>query len=158
MASATNIRQQKGKLLASMVWLVQNMKSTPKKKALDALQKLVRVKAADDNGLCQCVSCGIWLHWTEMDGGHFIDKGHSSFWALEEENVHSQCKPCNNSGSRYGTAKQRYTLWMVDYYGRDFVERMETHKRRPVKFYKKDYESMTKAWNEEIKQHLVRIG
>jgi len=134
------------------------MKITPRKKAMDALQKLVRVKAADDNGYCSCVSCGEFFHWKDGDGGHFIDKGHSSYWALEEENVHPQCKPCNNRGSRFGTAKQRYTLWMIDYYGREFVERMERKKREPVKFYKKDYIEMTKSWNEEIGFHLDRIG
>ena len=134
------------------------MKATPRKKALDALQKLVRVKSANDNGWCQCVSCGRWLIWTQCDGGHFIPKGHSSYWSLVEENVHPQCKPCNNRGSMFGTADQQYTLWMVDYYGRDFVDEMELKKRDPIKFYKKDYIEMTKEWNEQIKFHLERIG
>ncbi|MCZ6897681.1 MAG: recombination protein NinG [Betaproteobacteria bacterium] len=134
------------------------MKQTPRKKALDTLQKLVRLKAADEHGYCQCVTCSWPFHWKDGDGGHFIDKGHSSYWALREENIHPQCKPCNNRGSRFGTAKQRYTLWMVDYYGRAFVDEMEDSKRLPVKYYKKDYLEMTKEWNEQIKYHMDRIG
>ena len=52
---------------------------------------------------------------------HFIPKGSSSYWALEIENVHPQCKGCNGFGMKFGDAAQRYTLWMQDYYGRDFV-------------------------------------
>jgi len=133
-------------------------KETPRAKALKTLQKLVRLKAADDNGYCQCVSCGGMAYWSEMDGGHYIPKGHSSYWALREENVHPQHKHCNNWGMKYGTAAQEYTKWMVDYYGRDFVDEMEAIKRTTIKLNKKDYEGMIKDWNEQIKYHLKRIG
>ena len=93
-----------------------------------------------------------------MDGGHYIPKGHSSYWSLREENVHPQCKNCNGFEMKFGTAAQRYTLWMVDYYGRDFVEQMENEKRLPVKFYKSDYEEMLKDFNGQIRSHLERIG
>jgi hypothetical protein len=59
---------------------------------------------------------------------------------------------------RYGTAAQQYTLYMVDTYGRDFVDEMEAKKGNMVKYYKKDYEEMTKIWNEQIREHLSRIG
>ena len=131
---------------------------TPKAKALITLQKLVRLKAADKNGYCQCVSCRRFFHWKDGDGGHFIPKGNSSFWALKEENVHPQCKGCNGFGMKHGTASQMYTLWMVDYYGKDFVEQMEAEKRKPIKIYKKEYQEMIDDWNKQIKEHLERIG
>lgn len=134
------------------------MPKSPRAKAMDTLQKLVRVKAADEHGYCECWSCDSVHPWNEMDGGHFIPKGHSSYWALREENIHPQCKGCNGFGMKYGTAEARYTLAMVDYYGRDFVDEMEATKRNQVKFYKKDYVEMTKEWNEQIKEHLKRIG
>jgi len=133
-------------------------KKTPKTKALDTLQKLVRLKAADEHGYCTCVSCGKIDKWSSFDGGHFIPKGHSSYWALREENVHPQCKGCNGFGMKHGTAMSRYTVWMQNMYGKDIVDDMETMKRTQVKFYKKDYEEMTKDWNEQIKFHLKRIG
>jgi tRNA G26 N,N-dimethylase Trm1 len=129
-----------------------------KNKTLTLLQKLARISAADGNGYCQCVSCGKYDHWKNMDGGHYIAKGHSSYWALRKENIHPQCKNCNGFGMKFGTAQIRYTLWMIDYYGRDFVEEMEAQKRNPVKIYKKDYEEMIKELDEEIKYHLDRIG
>lgn len=133
-------------------------KKTPRTKALEALQKLVRLKAADDNGYVECVTCGKVGLWTEMDGGHFIPKGNCSRWALEEENIHPQCKSCNGFGMKYGTATHSYMAWMIDYYGRDFVDMMLASKHEPVKFYKRDYEEMTKEWNEQIRFHLQRIG
>ena len=93
-----------------------------RKDALKALQKLVRLKAADDNGYCSCVSCGCTKPWNEgMQGGHFIPKGSSSYWALEEENVHPQCVYCNQFGMKHGSAAQNYTLYMQDMYGDEMV-------------------------------------
>ena len=137
----------------------QPMKTTPRTKAMNALQKLARVAAADGyNGYCFCVSCGDSHHWKDMDGGHYIPKGHSSYWALRVDNVPPPCKGCNGFGMKFGTAANEYTKWMIDYYGRDFVDEMEALKREPVKYYKKDYIEMTKEWNELIKFHLERIG
>lgn len=133
-------------------------KKTPRTKALETLQKLVRVKAADENGYCTCVTCGKMDKWQSMDGGHFYSKGSCSYWALDERNIHPQCKGCNGFGMKYGTAAQQYTLYMIDMYGRDFVEEMEAKKRDSIKYYKKDYDEMIKEWNEQIKEHLKRIG
>ena len=134
------------------------MSKTLRSKALVLIQKLARIAAAEDNGYAKCVSCGEYSHWKEMDGGHYIAKGHSSFWALRKENVHPQCKGCNGFGMKYGTAAQQYTLWMVDYYGRDFVDEMESLKRNVCKIYKADYEEMIKEFTEEIKFHLERVS
>ena len=133
-------------------------KKTPRTKALDTLQKLVRLKAADDNGYCQCVTCGKIDHYKSMDAGHYIPKGHSSYWSLVEENIHPQCKGCNGFGMKYGTAANQYTLYMVDTYGRDFVDDMERKKKTEQKYYKRDYEDMIKEWNQQIREQLLRIG
>ena len=133
-------------------------KETPRAKALKALQKLVRLKAADENGYCTCVTCGAVARWSEMDGGHFIPKGSSSYWALEEENLAPQCKGCNGFGMKYGDAAQRFTTYMIDLRGRDFVDHMLATKGLPRKLYKRDYEEMLKDWNEQIKYHMNRIG
>ena len=93
-----------------------------------------------------------------MDGGHFIPKGSSSYWALEEENLAPQCKGCNGFGMKYGDAAQRFTTYMIDLRGRDFVDHMLATKGLPRKLYKRDYEEMLKDWNEQIKYHMNRIG
>lgn len=119
---------------------------------------MARIAAADNNGFAQCVSCGVRKHYKEMDGGHFLPKGKSSYWALEKENVHPQCKACNNWGMKYGSAAQSYTIWMEEYYGREFVELMIRDQKKVRKIYAQDYRDMLKEWSAEIKFHEKRIG
>jgi len=56
-----------------------------KKEAAELLQRLVRLKAGDDNGYCSCVCCGIKKHYREMDGGHFVPRGTSETNHIEAE-------------------------------------------------------------------------
>ena len=141
------------------------MKRKPKVKSskvlrqecLKAIQRLCRLAAAADDGNCACVSCGCVKHYSALQGGHFLAKGSSSYWALKIENVHPQCASCNMWGMRYGSAAQEYTLWMEDMYGRDFVEEMIASKSNPIKLYKADYEEMLEEFNEQIKHHENRL-
>ena len=141
------------------------MKRKPKVKSskvlrqecLKAIQRLCRLAAADDDGNCACVSCGVVNHYSQLQGGHWLAKGSSSFWALRIENVHPQCASCNMWGMRYGSAAQQYTLWMEDMYGRDFVDEMIATKSNPIKLYKADYEEMLEEFNEQIKHHETRL-
>mgnify|MGYP001297526427 CR=1 FL=1 len=131
---------------------------TPRAKCLEAIQLLARISATDDNGYAQCVSCGCTHHYKEMDGGHWIPKGSSSYWALEVENVHPQCKGCNGFGMKFGSAEAQYTLWMQDNYGRDFIDNMLATKSNVKKLYKADYDQMLAEFNELIRHHRQRIG
>lgn len=133
-------------------------KKTIRTKCLEALQLLARISAADENGWVECVSCGKKDHYKYMQGGHFIPKGHSSYWALREENVHPQCPGCNMFGMRHGTASQAYTIWMQDYYGKDFVQEMIDKKKTLNKISKYEYEEILKNFNELIKYHKDRVG
>lgn len=133
-------------------------KATPRSKCLVAIQLLSRIAAADDNGYCNCVSCGKSFHYKDGDGGHFISKGHSSYWSLEIENVHPQCKGCNGFGMKFGTASQEYTIYMIEMYGQEFVDNMLATKKNVKKMYKADYVAMLKEFNDLIKFHKERIG
>ena len=66
-------------------------------KAAKLLQRLVRLKASDENGYCQCVTCGKIDHYKSMQGGHFYSRRHLVF-KLFEENLHPQCAGCNLYG------------------------------------------------------------
>lgn len=134
------------------------MPETLRAKALKTIQRLARISAADDNGYCKCVSCGKLDHYKNMDGGHFIPKGSSSRWALEESNVNPQCKGCNGFSMKHGSAEAQYTLWMIDWVGKDQVEYMLATKNDPIKFYAADYREMIADWSEQIKAHERRLG
>ena len=105
------------------------------------LQKIVRMKAADHNGYCVCVSCGVSKHWKEMQGGHFIPRGNKATKHMEE-NIHPQCPGCNCYGMKYGDAEKQYTLYMVDTYGRDFVDELLATKGKAHKILRADLEDM----------------
>ena len=98
------------------------------------LQRIVRMKAADENGYAGCVTCGRVLHWKDMDGGHFISRTYTAH-KLREENIHPQCKGCNGfRGGEY----QAYTLYMIDTYGREFVDELMATKRETKKWLRQD--------------------
>lgn len=139
------------------------MPKTLRAQCLEAIQKLARISAANSNGFAQCVSCdpnthASWHHWKDMDGGHFIPKGSSSYWALEIENVHPQCKGCNGFGMKHGSAEAWYTMWMEDYYGKEFVQQMLRDKRKIKKLYAADYREMLADFKAQIKQHEDRLN
>ena len=57
--------------------------------------KYIRLKNADENGICECFTCGKRSYWNkEVDAGHFMSRKHySTRW--DERNVKPQCKYCN---------------------------------------------------------------
>ena len=95
-----------------------------RKKAYRLAQKLARLSQTDKIGYGRCVSCNKRLHWKKADGGHFIPKKKSAYWALDSKNIHFQCKGCNGFGMRSGIAAQEYTLWMIEEYGLTEVQKM----------------------------------
>jgi hypothetical protein len=108
------------------------------------LQKYVRLVAADENGYVECVTCGAVKPWQEMQGGHFISRACLAT-KLMIENVHPQCPGCN--GPKGGNIP-RYTLYMIDMYGREFVEELIALKNTTTHYTKAEaYEKL-----EEVKE------
>lgn len=125
-----------------------------KKKAAELLQRYVRMKAADLNGICECVSCGKRDSWKAMDGGHFISRTYT-FHMLREENVHPQCKRCN----RFFTGcHDDYRRYMVDMYGEDFVEWLTDTKRTITKYTRADLLAIIAELKQGIKDQEMRLA
>ena len=76
----------------------------------DVFSQYIRLKNADKNGHCTCVTCGKKGYW-EKDGihaGHFISRKHyATRW--DEKNVHPQCHYCNTY--QYGE-QYKYSLFL----------------------------------------------
>lgn len=120
------------------------------------LQKLVRLKAADKNGYCECVTCGVRKHWKEMQGGHFIERGRKST-LLVEENIHPQCPGCNLYRMKLSSTVLTYRHYMVDMYGEDFVNHLEVISRKPKKFTVDELLTLKKELKERIDERLAEI-
>lgn len=118
------------------------------------LQKLVRVKAADMSGYCRCVTCGRVEHYTDMDGGHFISRTWTAT-RLMEKNIHPQCKRCN--GYLRGNMIA-YTLYMVETYGKDFVEELQRIKNVPTKYTRADLLDMIDLFRDRVAEIMTEKG
>lgn len=125
-----------------------------KQDAAKLLQKLVRMKYADDFGRCECVTCNRVQHWKEMDGGHFVSRGHNAT-LLVEENIHPQCKGCN--GYKKGNIDS-YSLFMIDTYGLDAMRELIDSKHQPRKFTAIELEDLISEYKKRIKEQEQRLA
>jgi hypothetical protein len=119
------------------------------------LQKHVRLKAAvaaNKNGFIECVSCNKWFHWKDMQGGHWIERGKQAT-KIMEENIHPQCKGCNQYGMRHRThVREGYSKFMRDMYGDDFCDQMLIDSKKPIKYFRPDLEDMVKDLRKKNKE------
>jgi hypothetical protein len=91
-------------------------------KKLDRVfSEYIRLSAADDNGIVQCVTCGNFHHWREVHCGHFIPRGRKAT-RFNEMNTHVQCVRCNYV--KHGE-HDIYRLYLVNKYGKEEVEKLE---------------------------------
>jgi 5-methylcytosine-specific restriction endonuclease McrA len=59
-----------------------------------SFSEFVRLRDSDHQGVCRCITCNDFKHWSQMDAGHFVTRdNHATRW--EEENVNAQCQHCN---------------------------------------------------------------
>ena len=127
-------------------------------KAAKLLQRYVRLKSADDNGYCTCVTCGKVDHYKAMQGGHFIPRGRTIL-KLYEPNIQVQCAHCNCWGMKQAHYVLRYREWMVDYYGERRVKAMEKLAWRTApKFDRQEVIEFQKELKEKIRDEEYRIG
>jgi hypothetical protein len=116
-----------------------------------ALQKLVRLKAADEYGFCACVTCNKRYHWKDMQGGHFIGRTKIATKVIEE-NINPQCRHCNLRGMKQTSYVLKYRQWMVEMHGEDFVEWLRAESDRIVKHRRDELEQQIDEANAQIKQ------
>ena len=134
------------------------MPETLRAKSLRLFQLLRRLEEADDNGCCECVTCGEVRHYSTVHGGHFLPKGKSSFWAHSPDNVFPQCPACNLYGMKHGSAAQVYTIFMIRKFGQAKVDQMIATQKQAIKIYAQEYREMIANYNERIKVEKKRIG
>jgi hypothetical protein len=101
---------------------IGNVFNKPKVGLASLFQKLVRLRARDENGNCKCFTCGKVQHWTEMDAGHFVGRNNKAT-ILDVRNCHPQCVHCNRWVSG---AKDRYLERMVERYGGEVAKELMT--------------------------------
>ena len=127
-------------------------------KAAKLLQRYVRLKASDENGYCQCVTCGKVDHYKAMQGGHFYSRRHTIF-KLFEENIHPQCPACNVYGMKTTRTQEAYRIYMEDMYGARRIRAMQRLAWRAApKFNREEVIQFQRELKEKIKEEEYRIG
>lgn len=65
------------------------------KKLDKVFSEYIRKRDCDEGGTTQCVTCGAYKYWKDIDAGHFVKRQYRSLrW--DERNVHPQCTRCNH--------------------------------------------------------------
>ena len=95
----------------------------PNRKALArklqaAVNLYARLRDCAGQGGCECISCGKWYPFEDLDGGHFIPTT-SSATRYDERNVNGQCIKCNrflhgNGIHYYETMVKKYGQAVID--------------------------------------------
>lgn len=127
-ASSKEIATQKKAIAKDKVWVKKKNKSKTRwqlVKELDAIfSRYIRLRDADDKGICTCITCGSKVHRKDIQNGHFISRWNYKYrWSVV--NCRSQCMPCNIYKSGNYIA---YTLYMIWKYGQWVVEMMQEDK------------------------------
>lgn len=90
-------------------------------KKLDTVFSQYIRQSAAENGIATCVTCGAQEHWNKLQNGHFYSRGrYPTRW--HEQNCNVQCVACNVFLKGNYIA---YTKFMIDSYGREFVDELE---------------------------------
>jgi len=96
-------------------------------KADKITSQYIRRKYADHAGNVKCITCGKVLPWKEAHCAHFIGRSAKSTRWLEE-NLHPACCSCNTYRKEFHM--REYTVYMVDMYGRGFVDELRELERK----------------------------
>jgi hypothetical protein len=96
-------------------------------KADKITSQYIRYKHADHAENVKCISCDAVIHWKESHCAHYIGRA-SKATRWMEENLRPACPSCNVYRKEFHM--REYTLKMIDFYGRDFVDELRALARK----------------------------
>ena len=109
------------------------------KKELDKIFSVyIRLREANEYGMCQCFTCGKVGHYKKdgMQNGHFQSRKHLST-RFDEENCQVQCVKCNV----YAWGEQyKFSLALDSKYGEGKAEELQYLARTTLKISRIEYE------------------
>jgi len=66
-----------------------------KKKLQPIFNRVIRLRACGDDGGNDCISCGRWFKFEDLDCGHFFHVKRYDNLRFNEDNCSSECQDCN---------------------------------------------------------------
>lgn len=107
----------------------------------------IRLKSADEDGRCKCVTCGYEDDWKVLQCGHFIPRQHF-YTRYLEINTHPQCKVCNE----YKKGNMVIYANYLNSIKPGIVESLQEQANIIYKFSRDEIKSMTIEYRQKIKQ------
>lgn len=106
----------------------------------------IRMRDADKDGICTCISCGDMKYWKLMDAGHFVNRRYMAL-RYSETNVNAQCRSCNrfDEGNSLG-----YALGLTKKYGKNIIDKLRIAKKTSVKYTKFEFETMIRYYKKKV--------
>lgn len=118
-------------------------------KELDSVFSVyIRLRDANENGYCKCITCGIMIDWRIIHNGHYIPRKHIAT-RYDIRNCHSQCAFCN---IYLDGDLQKYKLAIIQKYGIKVLEELEAGKRSLEKWTIADYREKIAFYKAEVKR------
>lgn len=118
------------------------------KRLWKVFSEFIRLRDADQYGMCKCFTCGYRNHFRKMDCGHGIGRQHLAT-KFNEKNNHAQCKRCNGFE---GGMRERYKEEMDRRYGAGTWDMMELQSRQPSKWSQFEIDMLTIHYQEQVKR------
>lgn len=110
---------------------MKKSKDTPRKELDDIVSKVIRLGAADYDGMVQCITCPNVHHWKDMDCGHFQKRDNTST-RYDLKNLAPQCKVCNQNNEG---EMEKFAEYIDRIYGKGTAESLEKQAREISKNY-----------------------
>ena len=117
-----------------------------KRKLWTLYSEYIRRKDANADGCTNCVTCGKYLHWTELQAGHFL-AGRSNGILFVEGNTFPQCVGCNVF--KHGNLEEFYP-YMLKTFGDEKIQELKRLKRTTVKLDSTWYEEKIKDYDDKL--------
>jgi len=114
----------------------------------------IRLKYSDDNGYCQCITCGNTHHWKDIHNGHYISREVKAT-RFDERNCRPQCCSCN---SFHEGRKYKFRQKIVEIYGIEEIELLEHIADTGGKYDAWTLQRMIIEYREKVKQLKLEKG
>jgi len=116
--------------------------------------KYIRLKYADENGICSCYTCGNNYYWKYIQNGHFFSRAHI-LTRYHENNCRPQCLVCNVQ--KDGNL-EIYKKKLIKEIGKDEFNVLIELKKIDIKIMKYELDELLIFWRAEIKRMLKVIS
>lgn len=125
---------------------------TLKRKADKWFSLYARLEEADEDGMCECITCGAMKHFKSIHCGHFVSRGRLST-RYTRKNVASQCAGCNcfGAGRQYEFGKQ-----IDERYGEGTADELMSRPKDGFKISKGEYREMIDDFKGKAKEEAYK--